>query len=336
VACALPPHAPPVPAAIVVRTSWCGYVRLQENGHVVRWHAPRWPGIARAGEGVWVRHTDGRLTLVRHGRVFWRSTWTRGSDAVFIRGRRIVYAAYPRRYENSEEVWLARIGGGEQRIARLEQPLGWTSAGLFLLWKDGNIVVRNANGRRVRTLHVKQSLFRPFGHTLLALLEDGRLVRTDGRTTTTLAHIRNRRYTLSDVLPGGLIVLVRTGGVRILDRDGRRYAFTRLPAETNVEGTIVRLPNGSIVFPTSVRKRNRNVTTVMLLQRGHRAVRLYTRSVPLSCANWTAIEYRSGRLLYSSVGRIALLDPAGRRAPVDLTAFANAIGGGEASASWAS
>jgi hypothetical protein len=314
-------------------------VKVLRNGAVVRWHEPRWPGVARAGRGVWVRHTGGRLTLVRHGRVYWRSRINRGSDAVSVRGRTIVYANYPSRYEDSEEVWFARVGGGERRIARHEDPLGWTRAGLFLLQRGRDIVVRDSHARYMRTLHLRQTLFRPDRETLLALRYDGSLIRTDGRTTWTIARLRDRRWTLSDVVHGGLIVLVRPGAVLLLDRHGNRYASASFSQHRDLGGTIAVLPDGSIAFSLVHVRRHDAVDSVVLVRPAAlRGVTLYTRRLPLSCGHWTGLAYRAGRLLYSSQGRSALIDPSRRHAVVDLTPVARAANGGRddgASADWA-
>jgi hypothetical protein len=186
-------------------------------------------------------------------------------------------------------------------------------------------------------MHVRQVLFGLHARTLLAVLPDGRLVRTDGASTKTLTRIRNRHYFVSDVLRGGLIVLERPGAVRFLDRSGGRYAFTRVTRRGGSGGTITRLPDGSIAFSVFRMRRHDTIDTVFLLRHGaHVAVPLYSRHLPLSCGHWTSLTYRAGRLLYSSQGRIALIDPTLHRAPIDLTAFADGLGGGETSASWAS
>jgi hypothetical protein len=249
----------------------------------------------------------------------------------------IAYAAYPRRYENSEEVWLARVGGGERRIARHEDPLGWTRAGLLLLAKGRDVIVRDSRGRRVRTLHFRQSFFGPDRRTLLALTEDGRLVRTDGRSTATVARVPDRRYTLSDVLDHRLIVLVRPGALLVLDRGGRRYASARFSQHEDPGGTIAPLPDGSLALPLVRVRKHDALDSVVVVRRGGRSLeRLLTRRLPLSCGHWTNLTYRDGRLLYSSQGRIVLIDPTQRRDRVDLTWFAGVLAGrgGDASADW--
>ena len=332
--CDLPQKAPQIPAAVVIRTTACGYVKVLPGGRVVRWHAPQWPGTARAGHGVWIRHTGGRLTLVRNGRVFWRSRVSRGSDAVFIRGRTIVYAAYPSRYEDSEEVRLARVGGGERRIARHEEPLGWTRAGLLLLQRGRNIDVRDSAGRHRATLRFRQSLFQWNTSSLLALTYDGRLVRSDGRSSTTLARIADRRWTVTDVLRRGLIVLTRPGALLVLDRHGHRYASTTFAEHADVGGTVTPLPDGSIAFPLL----RGGIDRVLLLQRGARKpVQLLARRLPRSCGHWTSLTYHAGLLLYSSQGRIVLVDPVREERPIDLTPFVRGFAprNDEAFADWA-
>ena len=288
------------------------------SGRAVRWRAPQWPGTARAGHGVWVRHTGGRLTLVRNGRIFWRSRVNRGSDGVVIHGRTIAYANYPSQYEDSEEVWLARIGGGERRIARHEGPLGWTRAGLLLLQRGRDIDVRDSSGRHRATLRFRQSLFQWNASSLLALTYDGRLVRSDGRSSTTVAHVADRRWTITDVLRGGLIVLTRPGALLVLDRDGHRYASAVYSEHADVGGTIAPLAGGTIAFPLL----RGGIDRVLLVQRGARTpVQLLSRRLPPSCGHWTTLTYHAGRLLYSSQGRIVIVDPSRKQRPIDLTPF---------------
>jgi hypothetical protein len=324
----------------VIRTT-CGVVKVLPDGRALRWHERHWPGTARSDEHVWVRHTGGRLTLVRNGHVWWRSSWSRGSDAVFVRGRTIVYVAYPSGYEPSEQVWLARVGGGERMIARREDPLGWTRSGVLLLQRGNALILRNARGRYVRTLHgVRHSFFDRDAQLLYALMRDGRLVRSDGRFAQTIAHVRDRRYVLSDVLDSGLIVFQRPGSMLFLDAAGRRYASATLDKRANVGGTIAKLPHGTLAFPVIDVRKKHAVDSVLLLRPGARhATAVYTQKLPLSCGHWTTLTYRAGRLLYASQGRIALIDPHRRHSTVALTRFVRALNGegrdDGASADWA-
>jgi len=72
------PQGPPVPAAIVFKTSCGGYL-LATTGHVTRlprhWFASHSGGTGRRfGADLQIRRNrTGRITLLRHGRLAWRS-----------------------------------------------------------------------------------------------------------------------------------------------------------------------------------------------------------------------------------------------------------------------
>jgi hypothetical protein len=326
------PHGPRVPAPLLVRTV-CGVFELRRDGSVVYARTPRWapawaPGaISHPDPRTWVAHRHRRLAIYRDGRLLWRSHVTGGSDNVAVGQGHVAFTSY--QYSRSGTLWIAPIGGRERMVGRNEEVVGWVPAGL-ITQRRADLRLRARDGRFLRHLARARTALMD-GHDAVILRTDGRIVRTNGWHSRTLADLRHfglTAYPWLQRIDGGLWQVEARNRLLFLERDGRRFASLR---HSNIAGNVVVLPDRSAVLFV-VRSRasqsDPGVLTVERLERGGRIARpLFSARVrQLSCSEWGGLDYRAGRVLFSSTGAgAAILDPAGRARAIDLTRFTQAL-----------
>jgi hypothetical protein len=278
---------------------------------------------------TWVAHPHRRLAIYRDGRLLWHSHVTGGTDEVALGHGRIAFTVW--RHDRMS-LWLAPVGGRERIVARNEDIVGWTAGGL-VTQRRADVRLRGRDGRFLRSLGKARTAFRD-GDDVVILRTDGVIVRTDGLRSRVVADLRplgmgDRPWL--DPLDGGLMQLSAGNRVLLLDRDGRPFASIALaragkrdPGGT-IAGNVVPLPDRSaVLFVVNRRKtwKDPGVMTVYRLDRGHRVPRplFVTRVQRLTCGEWGGLAYRRGRVLFASdEAGIAILDPAGRARPIDLT-----------------
>lgn len=328
------PHGPRLPAPVVLRTV-CGVFQLRRDGSVVYGRTPAWApawapdATSHPGPRTWVAHPNHRLAVYRDGRLLWHSHSTGGSDEVAVGHGHIAFTAY-RRW--TVTLWIAPIGGREHMVARKEELLGWIPAGL-VTQRGRDLRLRAPDGRLLRSIARARTALRD-GDGLVVLRTNGVIVRTDGWRSKTLADLRPLGMANDpwlELLPGGLMKVTAGNRVLFLDRDGRRFAsaaFAR-PHKHDGGGQIVGGPlplpdRSAVVFVVNRRRTwtDPGVETVYRLDRGHRVPRplFATRLERLTCGQWATLMYLRGRVLFAATeGQTAILDPAGRARPIDLT-----------------
>jgi hypothetical protein len=319
--------APAPPAPLVVRTG-CGSFEIAADGAVARhktnW-APPWAphAVSHPAFGVWVAHPGGLLAVYRGGRLLWRSRVRHGSDEVAVRGSSIAFSVYRRTADGRPELWMARVGRREFLAGRAEEPIGWTAGGLVTLHGTA-LRVRGPDGTVYRTVgHGHGALSEP-GGTVLYVTARGDVIRTNGLRNRRLAGGFGRRAWVQR-LDGGVLDVTTQRRAVFLRRDGSPLGISAPvdePAATM--GSVIALPHGAgVVYAVHVRLHgSRSGVNVVYVARPHRpARRVFTRRVPrLSCGEYAGVSYLGGRILYvDDEGPIAVLDPSGRKAPVDLT-----------------
>lgn len=330
----LPTGATGLPAAIRVETS-CGVFAVDQDG--ARFVSKR---PTRIQDGL--RRRAGRLELLEHGRVVWRSrgrTYPRHAVGAWIvsDGGRIAFQYY------GSPLYLVQRGGAERVVpgAAAEDILfGWTRAGL-LLSATGDaaaaLVARDRTGRKVRTITegAAGARFDRWSKTLL-MFSRGRLLRTDGRALETVAQVS--RYGLGrwvEIVPlqSGRIALVGKRLV-VLGSDGVVVAADRRGGSAPTES-----PAGAFAtvstryFTNSVRIRD----SVRLLRPGDRSsTLLFAKELRREgCGRFSGVSWRGEQLLYTATeGHVVLID-AESGDHVDLTAAVARLPGKFFSAAWA-
>ncbi len=294
--------------------------------------SPPWAPYATSHPDArtWVAHPNRRLAVYRDGRLLWHSHSTGGTDEVAVGHGHVAFTSF--RPSTGMTLWIAPLGGRERMIARNEELLGWTRAGLVT--EHGNeLRLRAPDGRILRDLGRARAAFRDAGRILI-LRPRGVIVRTNGLRETVFADLRPLGMTRQpwlQPLPRGLIEVSAGNKVVFLDRQGRLFASTTFARATRpggggaIVGEPLPLPDGTAVLFALNRRRGGSdpgVETVYRLDRGHRVPRplFSTRLGRLACAQWAVLEFRRGRVLFAgSEGQTAILDPAGRARPIDLT-----------------
>ena len=314
-----------LPAPIVARTG-CGTYAIGTDGRVAPYRrnwAPAWAprAVARAAPGVWVAHPHGRLALYRAGRLLWRSRMRIMSDEVSFHRGAIAIGVYESYESQGPTLWMARLGAHEFRVAESEEPIGWVAGGLVT--QHGNAIrVRGPDGTLYRTLARGRSpAYDAANRTVVFVRRDGAIVRTDGLHLWRLA--RARRSAWVAVLANRTLEVTVGRRALYLRPDGSRVGVGPDPS-----GGVIDLPGErGVVYVTARARETRagvatpGVNVVYILDASGRRRRLYTHAVPwVGCGEWAGVSYAHGRILYAdSEGPAAVLDPSGRRPPLDLT-----------------
>jgi hypothetical protein len=334
------PHGPRVPAPVVFRTV-CGVFELHRDGSVSYARAPAWapawaPGaVSRPDPRTWVAHPNRLLAVYRDGRLLWRSHVTGGTDNVAVGQGHVAFTSYRRRSGlrwAGMTTWLAPIVGRERLIARNENVVGWTAAGLVTN-RGADVRLRARDGRFLRSLGRARTAFQDGGDVVLLRI-DGVIVRTNGWRSRVVADVTRAGMTdhpWLQRLDGGMWQVEAGNRVLFLRHDGRRFASIALarggqrdPGGT-IAGNVMPLPDRSaVLFVVSRRKRwnDPGVYTVYRLDRGHHVPRpLFTTRVRrLTCGDWAGLAYLNGHVLFgSNEAGVAIVDPVGRARPIDLS-----------------
>jgi hypothetical protein len=334
------PHGPRVPAPIVFRTV-CGVFELRRDGSVVYgsthvW-APAWaPGaVSHPDPHTWVSHPDRLLAVYRDGRLLWRSHVTGGTDNVAVGQGHVAFTSYRRRSGlrwAGMTTWLAPVGRRERLIARNETVVGWTAAGLVTS-RGADVRLRGRDGRFLRRLGKARTALRD-GNDVVLLRTDGVVLRTNGWRSRAIADLRRAGMTdhpWLQRLDGGMWQVDSGNRVLFLRHDGRPFASIALARGRqrdpggSIAGNVMPLPDRSaLLFVVSRRKswKDPGVYTVYRLDRGHHVPRplVTTRVRRLTCGDWAGLAYRNGHVLFgSNEAGVAIVDPAGRARPIDLS-----------------
>lgn len=240
---------------------------------------------------------------------------------------------------------MARAGRHEFRAGAAEEPIGWTAGGLVTVHRN-LIRVRGPDGTVYRVLGRGHSTVSEPGGTVVFVSSEGSVIRTDGR----------RAWSIADGFAAGAWVQRLDGGVLdvstarrsvFLGADGAPLGISApIDEPAAAMGSVIALPyeHGIVyVARTGVRASAAGVNVVYVARPHMPARRLYARRVPrLSCGEYASVSYAGGRVLYvDDEGPIAVLDPSGRAAPIELTSAFRALQPGRASrwqlgADWAS
>jgi hypothetical protein len=199
------PRGPAVPAPIVLWTS-CGAFRLDPDGATARlprhWLAQHGSGTGRRyGADLALRRTrDGRILLLRHGRVVWRShdVYPRDSGDVAFGPRVFAFASYRR------GVFVTDLRGPERLVVsgRGLYPYAFTRSGRLFV----------TGGRAIALVPPGAGVIQRFPYRARngLALDAGVTVSADGRAVA---------FRLSDGRPGArsgtaIVYLLQVGAMR--------------------------------------------------------------------------------------------------------------------------
>jgi hypothetical protein len=308
---------------------------LRPNGHGILYDAPPL-GSMGFSDGSWWRVVGGRLTAHRGGYRLWRSAG-RYSGLPVLEGAAAGPDAVAFSYRSRLFVAAGGYRAAERLVAHREHPLGWSRDGLLFtrgFAAGSDVRLRAADGtfiavvqRKPRAVHFDQA-----SQSLFVVTRDGRAERFDGRSTTSMARLRELGMPVTSwiqPLAGGLVGVSTQRRVAILRSDGSLFASARFPTgrRWNAAGNsgLVAASDGSAVALTLTEGNtgyaSRGAEWLLVLREGDRVARVLHRQ-PIRfavCERWATLSWRDEWLLYSSTeGRTLALDN-GRRRVVDLT-----------------
>ena len=311
------PHAPVVPAPIVVTTR-CGRFRIQPGGDVV-YKGPRTLPVPKGSsyfmDLTWWRFSRHHLLIGRGLKELWRSHdrySAKGSIGRIVLGGRELSLSYGGR------LYVAPYGGPERLLARGEDPVAFFS-GTLLTWRarDWALVLRGSG--RVVVPHAYDPEWDRASGTVV--FRTGRRLRAfDGVRVRELAN----RYELGVrgvpvvELLGGSVSIHDMRRIAVVDYEGRLLASAQLPKRHSrldgVSSSVVSNRRGTL-FAFTAANRARGVETVYVLRAGTtRALPRFDAPTGFSGCGYTASLAWHGRWLLYSNGEpgAAVADSAGR------------------------
>lgn len=317
------PHAPVVPAPIVVTTR-CGRFRIQPDGDVVYKGSRTLPvpkGSNYFMDLTWWRFSSHHLLIGRGLKQLWRSQHARYSAKGWL--GRIVLGGRELSFSYGQRLYVAPYGGPERVLARGEDPVAFLS-GTLLTWRArGWALVLRGSGRVVVPHAYDPEWDRASG---MVVFRTGRRLRAfDGVRVRELAN----RYKLGVrgtpvvELLGGSVSIHDTRRIAVVDYEGRLLASMHLPKRQSrldgVSSSVVSNRSGT-AFAFTAAHRARGVDTVYVLRSGTtRALPRFDAPTDFSgCGYMASLAWHGRWLLYSNG------EPGA--AVVDSTGLAHAVG----------
>jgi hypothetical protein len=362
-ACAgrLPNVPATLPAPVTITTS-CGRFRVGRDGRVRRTSSeplPLPPGAAWwPSSGVWEIVERGHLVVGRGPRRLWRSharfPLAYALGTITLGPRTLAFSS-----GRTPQLYLARLGGRERRLASGEFPLGWSGDSFYTRRRPGGeLLLRGRTGAlRQRLARRTSSYAYEQASGALYFLAQGTLVRAQGGQERGLASLRTLRFspTAAPQLEplGQLLALRGPRRLVVLRADGSRFATTRIPhGRSRVDGfssSITAAPAArAVAFAATLGNTasgSHGSETVYLLRPGQSsAVPLYREQLEFAvCERQAELAWHRRWLLYSaSEGSLVVIDTRGSRRAIDLSGLVSRLpgtGGGEGhrnfSAHWA-
>ena len=223
------PRGPAVPAPIVLRTT-CGGFRLARDGTIgrlpLRWFDARAGGTGRRyGADLRIQRTrSGRIVLLRHGRVVWRSRnlyYRDGGDLAFGPGA-FAFASYRR------GIFVTDLKGPERVIVRGVglYPLAFLRDGKLLVTQRGSVSVVSQDGsvlRRYRYRPRNGYVFDERTESLFFVTRERVLARAEGTSVRPVRPLRELDGWLS-LLGRDLLSFYDDHSVAVTRRDGTLVA----------------------------------------------------------------------------------------------------------------
>jgi hypothetical protein len=313
----------------VTITTGCGSFRIGRDGSLRRMSTDPSPvpqGVSWwPYTGVWDKLADGHLIVGRWQKRLWRSS---GSFNVAYEVGAIAVGACALAFSYGDRVpqlYLARLGGRERRIARGEYPLGWTRGGLYTrAGRGGELVLRSVGGALQETLARQVYTYaydRASGS--LYFIAHGDLVRAEGAVQRRIASLARLGLTTGPRLQlqplGSLVALEDAHQLVVLRTSGAVFASTPLPRggtrHDGISSQLSAAPAGRAVAFTATRGNtaygSRGSETVYLLRPGARSAKaVHTERVNFAvCERGADLAWHGRWLLYSAgEGNAAVID----------------------------
>ncbi|MGB2954290.1 MAG: hypothetical protein WBB74_12995 [Gaiellaceae bacterium] len=331
------PSAPaglPSPVAV---TTVCGVYTVSAAGTVSVGPARtlQAPPTDRTFLGRRGRH----VVLISDGRIIWQSQRS-FPRSLAVGNVALTLPDIAFSFQGGRRLWVARLGRAEQPVALNESPYAWTAnRGLLTTRWIGpgdlsSLLVRTEDGSHPRLIAARARMLTFDDATqTLWFFSRGALVRSDGRTTTTIAKLSALgmgRNTYFELLDSGLIAVAGENRIAILRRDGSVFAASDLSQPRGV-GTALELTGRPVVAADTVAFAVGEVDGggltpvehVFVLHAGDTKATevLRTRVEDNPCGRYAGLEWNGDWLLYTDGERATAIDTTDAGRSVDLSAF---------------
>lgn len=338
IACRAPlPHGPPVPAPVVLATS-CGRFVLSGNGDVERLRPrPRadHPTLSWRNWGTPLtvrRNRAGRIILLKHRRLVWRShhLYPRDGGDIAFGPNAFAFASYRR------GIFLTDLESPERLVVRGRglYPADFDGAGNLIVRDGKRIDLIARSGARLRRYRYRVGngfAFHERTDTLFFVTPDGRLATARGKRVRFVRRLHGVDGAMY-IDPSGLLVFSGAHDFTITRRNGALLAhasWARAPRVGSDSGLSVspdRLAFAFRLTDAHPGSRSSRATVYVLRAGASRPQAIYRhRMGPSGCAVGANLTWHERFLLYSSTdGRKAVLDTATHRA-IDLTRVARLL-----------
>jgi hypothetical protein len=334
-----------VPAPLEITTP-CAVYTISSLGPVTVAERPdpregiTWMQIA--GPSAQVVQRGARIAVLHAGREVWRSTGSFRAAAVFatLGPHAVAFGDEDlARGDPATDLYVAPLNGRERKVAKGEQPLGWTASGRLLTWKfrrgffdlyvhkaDGSLLARA--GARLRELR-----FQPATRTVLALSRSDVLERYDDhwQRVADLRALGFGRHASFEPLAGGLIGVLEDRHAAVLRHDGALFASARFARRQRAfslagqSGLVANAAGTAVAFAvTSGDDGYASVgrESLYVLRAGDRSPReVYSGALRFAvCERWASLDWHDDWLLYATTeGKTLALDSRTPARSVDLT-----------------
>jgi hypothetical protein len=322
-----------VPAPVMLWNS-CGTFRLEPDGRVVlqprHWLARHGSGTGRRYEAdLNLRGTRaGRYTLLRHGRVVWRSRGlypNEGGGVAFGPGV-FAFRAY------SRGIYLTDLRSPEHLVVpgRDAYPVDFTHDGELIVAAHGMLLVVSPAGTTRRYRYSSGFAFDGKTDTLYFVTPSGILAAVRDER---VRHFRRTPAFIEafSLAEPSLLVWQRAHGLRITRRDGSLVASDRWPASLGAIDTGVAISADGTLFAYRVSDiqpgGGKATANVFLIGRGEHRARLILRDrlriASCCCSVGGGLSWHGRSLLYvSGDGHLAVLDTRRQGTSTSLTQLA--------------
>jgi hypothetical protein len=331
------PHAPRVPAPVVLHTS-CANFALSTDGELSRLvhHTPasnRTVSWRNWGTPLIVRRNRaGRIFVLRHHRLVWRShdLYPNDGGSIAFGPHAFAFASYVR------GVFLTNLDGPERLVVRGRglYPYAFNNAGQLIVGTGRTIALLSRTGATLRRYHYRLRngfAFDERTDTLFFVTPNGTLARANGTRLRLVRPLPDVDGMISVEQPGQLIF---GGGheIAVTRRDGALIAranWARSRRVVSDSGVSVARDRKAFAFRLTDAhpgSRSSRATVYVLRAGASNAQAIYRHHLgPSGCAVGAGLSWHGPFLLYTSTdGRSVVLDTTSGHA-VDLTRVARLL-----------
>lgn len=324
---------PRLPAPITIEAGYgpgsLGY-RIGRDGrvHHARTNPQATQTASGSAPGVWWAIRHGHLVVGR-GKAFWQS---HGEGYSLLDVRMVQVDPRAITFSDGNALYLAPVGGAERLIARGEEPLGFTSGGLYTNQWGRRLLLRSDSGAIVKTIAIRPLQWDYFVvDGSLYFIAHGVLMRARGARVVPLVTLRRLGLSARSVAiqpVGSLLELEDQHRLVVLRPNGALFASTPLRgsvyrAENEVAFVAIAPSPTAVAFILQADQSSGAEIVYVLRPGADRAIPVHRQEVKLEgCAHGASLQWHGNWLLYSNTEEdLAAIETTGAHRAIDLGSF---------------